>query len=297
MGHMVRSVTRRARVAAFGVALGLVGACGGEPEVVRLEVSPLDTAGPPSVSLRVVPPPALQDDPLPDGAFTVRQDDEVLPVEVHAIDPETVEVALVVDLAGETGVPRPMTDIRPTAASFLLALPAAVRFTLIDAGSPSQAPAADIATAISRIRAMEPPARSDLVAAVEAAAAAFTPEPGHSRNVVVLTTGGGRADPNSIDRLGRGLAARGVVVHVLGVQSTMTLTVLNDLATATGGSVTLTDTAVEVADAAADTIASVVDGYQVDFVPSSTGDTRVEVELRHADVTARAVLPLPLEIP
>lgn len=292
----------RARVAAAGAALGLVvaglGGCGGEPEVLPLEVSALDTSGSPSVSLRVVPPPVLQDDSLPDHAFTVRQDEEVLPVDAHPLDPTAVEVALVVDLAGETGEPRPLTDIRPAAASFLLGLPAGVRFTLVDAGAPSTAPAAaDIATAIGRIRDMEAPARSDLVAAVEAAVAGFTPDPGRSRNVVLLTIGRGTADPKGLNRLGRTLARRGVAVHLLGIQSLPTLTVLNDLATATGGSVTLTDTAVAVSDESAETIANLVNGYQLDFVVAGTGDTEVEVELRHADVTARAALSFSLETP
>jgi hypothetical protein len=290
---------RRARASAAAAVVLLaaaLGGCGGEPEVFPLAVSSMGTPGSPGVSLRVVPPPELRGGRLRADEFVVRQDGEARPADVERIDPSLVEVAVVVDLAGEPGERRPLTDIRPAAAAFLLGLPAGVRFTMVDAGAPAVEPVAgDIATAIGRVRAMEAPVRSDLVGAIETAVGGLSTAPEASRNVVVLTIGRGRLDAKGLERLGTTLAERGVAVHVLGITTLTTLTDLDELAAATGGSVALADDALGVADAGAETIDTLVDGYRIDFDPSGTGATEVEVELHHGDVVARAVLTLSLE--
>jgi hypothetical protein len=291
---------RAALAAVLGILLAGSAACGGGRGVVPLEVVPLNIAKSPNVSLRVVPPPALQDQSLPDDAFVVRQAGEVRPAEVDPIEPAAVEVALVVDLVGEqdAGAPPP-GDLRRAAASFLLALPAGVRFTVVDAGAPppSAHMTGDIATAIGRVDAMEAPVRGDLESAIEAALAGFTPATGSSRDVVILTTGHAEVDERLVDGLTGALRRAGVVAHLLGVWTLTTLTTLSPLATATGGSVRLGNDAWDVSHAARATVASIVNGYRVDFVAAETGATDVEVELRHSDITARADLRLDLPAP
>jgi hypothetical protein len=253
-----------------------------------MHVVGIDAANAPHVSLTIIPPTRLHGTPLPQDAFAVHEVGELRPAQAERVDPASVEVAAVLDVAGADAAR--LRDLKGAAVEFLLGLPDRVRFSIVATTDlPDAAIPTDIATAIATIDDVESAAGGDLGSAITTATLGFTRAPGMAQHVVIFSAVSEPIGDQAMSEITRALQRESAVGHLIGWGSMDRARRLAAVPEATGGLAELVDGSTAISDAGARTAAGIANQYRVSYVSAENrGSTDVDLEIRHVGVEATA---------
>lgn len=189
MKALSRRAARIGLVACATVALGSPAARAAD-EFERLEIVSVTTKDHPTVQVVVAPPASMAGTVLDESAFALSENGERRPIEVRALDTDSLDVVLVVDTSGS--MRDAMGTARAAARAFVQSMPSGTRIALVGFGdTPTRVlPFGEDRAALGRgIDSLNASGETALHDALILAAEQFRSSKADRRSIVLLSDG------------------------------------------------------------------------------------------------------------
>jgi tight adherence protein B len=295
-------VTAPLGVTAVLVALGfsLLGSPVGAQQTGLLQVIGGDASAYPRVTLTVAVPRTLVGTGLRAESFSLSEAGERRPVTVERLPDEGLQVVLAVDTSGSMRG-EPLAAARGAVVEFVRQMPPGTQTAVLGFSSQRRVVAgfaADPEVPATAIEALQAGGETALYDAVVHAVGLFDGMPGGRRTIVVLSDGGDTVSQTSLAAVRDLVAASGVALTVVELQTPDTDPVaLAELAGASGNHVVPASDPTALADAFDRVADGLVNQYAVTYSSAAHGLTEVRLSLSQDGPEAETVHVLQLPEP
>ncbi|MDQ3146160.1 MAG: hypothetical protein M3R01_04395, partial [Actinomycetota bacterium] len=251
----------------------------------ELRVASVDASARRDVSVEVAVPRVLSGTELPAGAFTVSQGGQPLPAQVTHLQPQDVELALVLDTSEEVS-PEDLTAVKGAAIELLLALPPGVVVSVFRNTGPNFLVRPPSGDRVAANTAVGTAARGGAAATGDALLAALdqlSTREGVRRTVLFAGGADAGLSQASADELSQRYRSTGTELHLIrdGAEGPA-----SGVAEASGGTVSVPSDRGELVGAFQGIVDELAGRYQLDF--RSDGQRPVDVTVEDPDLGIEA---------